>query len=199
MNIFGINGGELIVLIVLALMLLGPEKIPQYLRTLREWIHKARVFAEGAKDQFKEETGTDFDEVDWQKYDPRQYDPRRVIREALSEPIEDIEASMKDAKNTVQDAADTVSQKPVERPALSQAEIMAAAVPIDQLEQQSQFPDPSQPKSSADAALPDAREADQPVLENPVDLVAAEEAAAQTNVESEVPAALGTPFDAEAT
>ncbi|MDN6533426.1 MAG: Sec-independent protein translocase TatB [Yaniella sp.] len=121
MNIFGINGGELIVLVVLALMLLGPEKIPQYLRTLREWIHKARVFAEGAKDQFKEETGTDFDEVDWQKYDPRQYDPRRVIREALSEPIEELEASMKDVKSTVQDAADTVTNEPVARPALSQA------------------------------------------------------------------------------
>ncbi|WP_022871148.1 Sec-independent protein translocase family protein [Yaniella halotolerans] len=200
MNIFGINGGELIVLIVLALMLLGPEKIPQYLRTLREWIHKARVFAEGAKDQFKEETGTDFDEVDWQKYDPRQYDPRRVIREALSEPIEDIEASMKDAKNTVQDAADTVTQKPIARPALSQAEIMAAAVPIDQLEQQSQFPDPSQPKPSADAARTEPQEADQPVLENPVDQVAAEDTTELTADNGpEAPAVLGTPFDAEAT
>src|SRR5690625_7958657 len=87
MNIFGINGGELIVLIVLALLLLGPEKIPEYLRKLREWVHKARKLGEGAKAQFKEETGTDFDDVDWQKYDPRQYDPRRVIREALSEQI----------------------------------------------------------------------------------------------------------------
>ena len=200
MNIFGINGGELIVLVVLALMLLGPEKIPQYLRTLREWIHKARVFAEGAKDQFKEETGTDFDEVDWQKYDPRQYDPRRVIREALSEPIEELEASMKDVKTTVQDAADTVTNEPVARPALSQAEIMAAAVPIDQLEQQSQFPDPRQPKSGADAALSEPRLADQPMLENPADQAAAEEAVEDsTFAEPEMPVALGTPFDAEAT
>ena len=200
MNIFGINGGELIVLVVLALMLLGPEKIPQYLRTLREWIHKARVFAEGAKDQFKEETGTDFDEVDWQKYDPRQYDPRRVIREAPSEPIEELEASMKDVKSTVQDAADTVTNEPVERPALSQAEIMAAAIPIDQLEQQSQFPDPSQPKSGADATLSEPRLAGQPMLENPVDQAAAEEVVEdKTFAEPEMPVALSTPFDAEAT
>src|SRR5699024_3494130 len=53
MNIFGINGGELIVLIVLALMLLGPDKIPQYLRTLRDWIHKARVFAAEPKNSSK--------------------------------------------------------------------------------------------------------------------------------------------------
>ena len=58
MNIFGINGGELIVLIVLALLLLGPDKIPEYLRKLREWVHKIRQLAEGAKEQFKEEVIT---------------------------------------------------------------------------------------------------------------------------------------------
>ncbi|MGO1183728.1 MAG: twin-arginine translocase TatA/TatE family subunit [Micrococcaceae bacterium] len=90
MNIFGINGGELIVLIVLALLLLGPEKIPEYTRALGDWVRKLRRMAEGAKEQFKEETGTDFDEVDWQRYDPRQYDPRRIIRDALAEPLDDL-------------------------------------------------------------------------------------------------------------
>ena len=154
MNIFGINGGELIVLILLALMLLGPDKIPQYLRTLRDWIHKARVFAAGAKEQFKEETGTDFDEVDWQKYDPRQYDPRRVIREALSEPIEELESSLHEAKDTLQDTTDTAANSPVERPKLTQDEIIAAAVPIDQLEQQSQLPDPGRPEAAAEPPEP---------------------------------------------
>src|SRR5690625_3369729 len=135
MNIFGINGGELIVLIVLALLLLGPEKIPEYLRKLREWVHKARKLGEGAKAQFKEETGTDFDDVDWQKYDPRQYDPRRVIREALSEPIEDLEASLKDAKTTVHEAADTDRGQRSERTQLTQEELIAAAVPIDRSEE----------------------------------------------------------------
>lgn len=196
MNIFGINGGELIVLIVLALLLLGPEKIPEYLRTLREWIHKARLLAEGAKEQFKEETGTDFDEVDWQKYDPRQYDPRRVIREALSEPIDELEASLQDAKTTVQDAAETVTEKRPERPTLTQAQIMAAAVPIDQLEQQSQFPDPSNPElstPSAASATPavaseDSTEQSAPAPENLL-----EDDPAETLTEPR------TPFDAEAT
>lgn len=83
----GINGSELIILIVIALVVLGPEKLPEYTRSLTQWIRRMRDMAEGAKTQFKEETGTDFDEVDWRKYDPRQYDPRRIIREALSEPV----------------------------------------------------------------------------------------------------------------
>lgn len=82
----GINGSELIILIVIAVIVLGPEKLPEYTRSLTEWIRRARDMAEGAKTQFKEETGTDFDSVDWRKYDPRQYDPRRIIRDALREP-----------------------------------------------------------------------------------------------------------------
>ena len=216
MNIFGINGGELIVLVVLALLLLGPEKIPEYLRTLREWIHKARKLAEGAKEQFKEETGTDFDEVDWQKYDPRQYDPRRVMREALAEPIEDLEASLKDAKNTVQDAADTVVDKP-KRPELTQAEIIAAAVPIDQLDQQANldqqahFPDPSRPElsngSSPAPQQPINAHAVTPPAESHPAATASQPEIAPTDgpiqqhavVPEPAPEPLTTPFDAEAT
>ncbi|MCV7683086.1 Sec-independent protein translocase TatB [Micrococcus luteus] len=84
----GINGGEFIILAVLAIVILGPEKLPEYTRAFTDWLRVMRDKAEGAKAQFKEETGTDFDEVDWRKYDPRQYDPRRIIRDALREPAD---------------------------------------------------------------------------------------------------------------
>ncbi len=197
MNIFGINGGELIILIVLALLLLGPEKIPEYLRKLREWVHKARLLAEGAKEQFKEETGTDFDEVDWKKYDPRQYDPRRVIREALSEPIDDLETSLQDARSTVQEAADTVLDKR-ERPTLTQAEILAAAVPIDQLNHHTQFPDPSKPDATHQPVpapgIVTPNEAQTEPSMSVTDAAPAEQAA--ETVEPEI---VTTPFDTEAT
>lgn len=87
----GINGSEFIILAVLAIVILGPEKLPEYTRAFTDWLRVMRDKAEGAKAQFKEETGTDFDEVDWRKYDPRQYDPRRIIREAWGDTdIEDL-------------------------------------------------------------------------------------------------------------
>ena len=79
----GINFYEFFILVVLALVLLGPERLPQYAQNLARWVRKARSMAEDAKVRFKEETGADPDDVDWQKYDPRQYDPRRIIRDAL--------------------------------------------------------------------------------------------------------------------
>ncbi|EXF25648.1 preprotein translocase subunit TatA [Nesterenkonia sp. AN1] len=80
----GINAYEFVILIVLALVILGPERLPQYARNLARWARQARDMAEDAKGRFKDETGTDFDDVDWKRYDPRQYDPRRIIRDALS-------------------------------------------------------------------------------------------------------------------
>lgn len=92
MNI-GINGGEFIVLILIALLVLGPERLPEYTRKFTDWLRSMKVMAEGAKEQFKEETGRDFDEIEWRKYDPRQYDPRRMIREALREPVDSTRSS----------------------------------------------------------------------------------------------------------
>ena len=91
---FGINGSEFIILAVLAIVILGPEKLPEYTRAFTDWLRVMRDKAEGAKAQFKEETGTDFDEVDWRKYDPRQYDPRRIIRDALIKTGEEPEWAM---------------------------------------------------------------------------------------------------------
>lgn len=97
----GINFYEFLILIVLALVLLGPERLPTYAQTLARWARRARHWADDAKVRFREETGTDFDEVDWQKYDPRQYDPRRIIREALAEDYDDAKAALGSVKKSV--------------------------------------------------------------------------------------------------
>jgi sec-independent protein translocase protein TatB len=83
--VFGINGGEFIVLLVVALVVLGPERLPHYAEQLAGLVKSARRFAKGAQAQMREELGPEFDDIDWQKLDPRQYDPRRIVREALTE------------------------------------------------------------------------------------------------------------------
>lgn len=80
---FGINGGELLVLILIAIVVVGPERMPEYARQLREWVVGVRDMVDRGRAQLKAEVG---DDVDWEKLDPRQYDPRRIVREALYEP-----------------------------------------------------------------------------------------------------------------
>lgn len=82
---FGINGTEMVILVVVALVVIGPKRLPEYAQKLRDFVRQMRRMAEGAKDSVRRDFGDDFKDVDWQKLDPRQYDPRRIVREALVE------------------------------------------------------------------------------------------------------------------
>ena len=86
---FGINGGEFLVLAVLALIVIGPDRLPRYAAELGRFVREGRRMAVGAREQVRAELGPEFDDVDWRKLDPRQYDPRRIVREALSGTADD--------------------------------------------------------------------------------------------------------------
>ena len=82
---FGLTFEKLFVIGLIAVILLGPERLPYYASQLARLVRSLRDLANGAKERMREEMGPDFDELDWKKLDPRQYDPRRIIREALTE------------------------------------------------------------------------------------------------------------------
>lgn len=80
---FGLTIDKLLIILVIALFLIGPDRLPGYAAQLARLVKTLRGFANGARDRMREEMGPEFDEVDWAKLDPRQYDPRRIIRDAL--------------------------------------------------------------------------------------------------------------------
>jgi sec-independent protein translocase protein TatB len=80
---FGLTFDKLLIIAVIAVFLIGPDRLPGYAAQLARLVKTLRGLADGAKDRMREEMGPEFDEVDWKKLDPRQYDPRRIIREAL--------------------------------------------------------------------------------------------------------------------
>lgn len=114
----GINGSELIVLALLAVAVLGPERLPEYASQLARLIRELRKMATGAKEQLREEVGPEIDDVDWRKLDPRQYDPRRIIKEAL---LDDFDEAVKPVN------ARPTAAKPAPAPAPAPAAGVAAA------------------------------------------------------------------------
>jgi sec-independent protein translocase protein TatB len=83
---FDLSLGKIAVIAVIALFLVGPDKLPAYAAQLGRWVRVARGMLDGAKERVREEMGPEFDDVDWQRLDPRRYDPRSIIRDALLEP-----------------------------------------------------------------------------------------------------------------
>ena len=78
-----VNGWELIVLVIVGILVLGPERLPEYAGKLANMVRQVRNLASNAKTQLKDQMGPEFEDVDWRQFDPRQYDPRRIVREAL--------------------------------------------------------------------------------------------------------------------
>ena len=80
---FDVNGSEFIILLLVAVFVIGPDRMPEYARQLAKLVRQVRAMADAAKDQLRAQMGPQFDDVDWKQYDLRQYDPRRIVREAL--------------------------------------------------------------------------------------------------------------------
>ena len=84
----GFSIEKFLVIALIAAFLIGPERLPDYTTRLARFVRSARRMFDDAKTRVRDELGEDFDEEEWRRLDPRQYDPRRIIRDALTEPME---------------------------------------------------------------------------------------------------------------
>lgn len=94
----GLTIDKILVIMVIAMFILGPERLPMYAKKLGDLVRGAKRLADGAKDRLREEMGPEFDQVDWKQLDPRQYDPRRIIRDALLEDEREAQAEARRAR-----------------------------------------------------------------------------------------------------
>ena len=95
---------KILIIGVIGVLLLGPQRLPMYAQKLAEFVKAVRRFADTAKERMRDEMGPEFDDIEWQKLDPRQYDPRRIVKQALMEPLEDA-FSLEDKPSTTKPAA----------------------------------------------------------------------------------------------
>jgi sec-independent protein translocase protein TatB len=81
-----VGWGEILVLIVAGLFILGPERLPEAASWLAKGVRKVREFATGARQQLRDEMGPEFDDLRKPLEDLRQlrnFDPRRAITNHL--------------------------------------------------------------------------------------------------------------------
>jgi sec-independent protein translocase protein TatB len=78
--------GKLLVIGVVALFFISPEKLPLYAAQLGRWVRVARSLTDEAKQRVAAEMGPGFEDVDWATLDPRRYSPKRLLAEAWNAP-----------------------------------------------------------------------------------------------------------------
>lgn len=81
-----VGWGEIFVLVVAGLFILGPERLPSAAAWLGRTVRQVREYATGARDQLRNELGPEFDELRKPLEDLRglrDLNPRTAVRRAL--------------------------------------------------------------------------------------------------------------------
>jgi|SRR5690606_4901387 len=87
---FDIGPTELLALLVVAVIIFGPERLPQFARKAAHLVRYVRTMAGNAQNQLKKELGPGFEDVDF-----RDLNPKAFIKKHLLDDVEPIVADVK--------------------------------------------------------------------------------------------------------
>jgi sec-independent protein translocase protein TatB len=91
--VFGVGLPEFTVIALVAVVVFGPDKLPEFARQAGRFLHRLKVFATGARDDLRNELGPDFQDLEL-----RDLDPRSIVRKHVMEAMEEAEAEAAAAK-----------------------------------------------------------------------------------------------------
>jgi sec-independent protein translocase protein TatB len=93
---FNIGWGEFLILAVAGLLILGPERLPSAMAWLGRTVRQIREYANGAREQLRNELGPEFDELrapledlrGLRGFNPRGFNPRTAITHHLFDDLD---------------------------------------------------------------------------------------------------------------
>ena len=81
---FGVGLGEFLVIAFVAVLVFGPEKLPEVARQAGRLARQVRNFAHAARDELREELGPEYADLEL-----RDLDPRAIVRKHIVEAMEE--------------------------------------------------------------------------------------------------------------
>lgn len=76
---FDIGSLEFVVLLVLAVLVFGPEKLPKLIQDVASFIRKVRQFSDSARDDIRSELGPEFKDFDFQDLHPKRFAQKHLV------------------------------------------------------------------------------------------------------------------------
>jgi sec-independent protein translocase protein TatB len=70
---------ELVTLAVLAVLLFGPDRLPEIIQNVAGFLRKVREFSESAKQEIRSELGPEFEDFEFEDLNPRTFVRKHVL------------------------------------------------------------------------------------------------------------------------
>lgn len=83
---FGVGLPELAVIALVAVLVFGPDKLPELARQAGQMVRQVRRMANNARDELRAELGPEYADLEL-----RDLDPREIVRRHIAEALEDDE------------------------------------------------------------------------------------------------------------
>ena len=105
---FGIDAIELILLIVLGILLFGPEKLPEFSRKAARVVVAVRDIANNAQTQLRQELGPEYADLEIKDLNPKAFISKHMSAEVAL--IEETKRDLKGAKDSVMSAQTSIKE-----------------------------------------------------------------------------------------
>jgi sec-independent protein translocase protein TatB len=117
---------ELVTLVVLAVLIFGPEKLPKVIQDVSRFIRKVRDFSESAKQDIRSELGPEFKDFEFEDLNPKTFLRKQLEDSEDFKELKELRGSF-DLKKEMNDVADAVHGR--EQATASASSVAAGAVP----------------------------------------------------------------------
>ncbi|MFE5947049.1 sec-independent translocase [Streptomyces sp. NPDC056480] len=98
---------ELVTLVVLAVLVFGPDKLPKVIQDVSRFIRKVREFSDGAKEDIRSELGPEFKDFEFEDLNPKTFLRKQMEQNEDLRELKELRGSF-DLKKEMNDVADAV-------------------------------------------------------------------------------------------
>ena len=122
------NAGEVVLLLVLAIVLFGPEKLPDLARKAARLLHHFRRIANDAQGRLRQELGPEFADLQLSDLNPKAFVAKHLGADAAGD-LDDLAGELRGARSSLDDALHADGKQSDSETEGDQLEVAAASAP----------------------------------------------------------------------
>ncbi|MER6788912.1 sec-independent translocase [Streptomyces sp. NPDC000658] len=139
---------ELVTIIVLAVLVFGPDKLPKVIQDVMRTVRKIREFSESAKADIRSELGPEFKDFEFEDLNPKTFIRKQLDNDELG--LKEIRNGF-DLKKEMAEVTDAVHSRDTDAPSASGSSGAAGGARVDMTKRPEEPGEDDRPPFDADA------------------------------------------------